>query len=260
MPGTSDNIFADRACSSINPIPVLKDNIIWIWTSGREAIVVDPALSKPVEELLIENEFQLIAILQTHHHSDHIGGTKALLKRWPEAEVIASSEDIERIPFQTISVNDEDVISLMGREVKVIGVKGHTKNHLAFFLPANESCGEPPALFCGDTLFSAGCGRIFEGSPKDMYNSLKKLASLPGETRVYCAHEYTKDNLSWAISLYPNNIELVERYKEVSKLRSNGELSLPSNISIEKRTNLFLRAQNIQELKKLREHKDKWRS
>ena len=254
------DILAEEGPSSINAIPVLNDNIIWIWTVGGKAVVVDPALSKPVENWLREGNFDLAAILQTHHHSDHIGGTKNLLNQWPKAEVIASAGDLERIPFQTISVSDGDEISLLGNQVNIIGVKGHTKAHVAFFLPAKPTSKKTPLLFCGDTLFGAGCGRIFEGSPKDMYLSLQRLSSLPEETEVYCAHEYTEDNLRWARSLYPNDPEIQKRLEKVKRLRAKGLLSLPSKISLEKSTNLFLRAQNLEEFHRLRLHKDNWKS
>ncbi|WP_320674364.1 hydroxyacylglutathione hydrolase [Prochlorococcus sp. MIT 1341] len=253
------DILTEEGPSSVNPIPVLNDNIIWVWTVGKKAVVIDPAIANPVEDWLEQRNYVLTAILQTHHHSDHIGGTKDLMNQWPEAEVIASAADISRIPFQTISVNDGDQISLLNNDVKVIEVSGHTRAHLAYFLPAKASSNLPPVLFCGDTLFGAGCGRLFEGSAKEMFLALKRLGSLPEETEVYCAHEYTEENLRWATSLYPNDEPIKKRLELVKKLRKNGNLSLPSKISLEKETNLFLRAQNIEEFTQLRLHKDTWK-
>ncbi len=242
----------------ISPIPVLKDNIIWVWVSGQEAVVIDPSLTEPVKQWLQDRNLNLIAVLQTHHHSDHIGGTEGLTKTWPKAKVIAAKSDRERIPFQTISVSDGDKISLMESKLTVIDVAAHTKNHIAFYLPTERRAQNQPALFCGDTLFGGGCGRLFEGSPEDMYRALNRLASLPSETRIYCAHEYTEDNLKWASALFPNNNQIKNRLHKVSKLRQQGKLSLPSTLSEEKSTNLFLLAKTSQELGKLRKHKDSW--
>ena len=146
----------------------------------------------------------------------------------------------------------------MKNKLTVIEVAGHTKNHIAYYLPKEETGQQKPALFCGDTLFGGGCGRLFEGSPEDMYKSLKKFSQLPSETRVYCAHEYTEENLRWASSLYPNDTQIKKRLLDVCKLRQKGQLTLPTTISEENSTNLFLRAKTIQELARLRMHKDAW--
>ncbi len=252
------NILTEEGPSSIHPIPVLNDNIIWIWTVRNKAVVIDTAIAGPVETWLKEKNLILTAVLQTHHHSDHIGGTKDLINQWPKAEVIASAADLDRIPFQTISVRDQDQISLLNTKVKVLEVAGHTSAHLAYFLPGSDSSHKVPALFCGDTLFGAGCGRLFEGSPKEMYLALQCLGSLPEQTEVYCAHEYTEENLQWAASLFPNDEKIKKRLELVKVLRKNGQLSLPSKISIEKDTNLFLRAKNIEEFTQLRHNKDNW--
>ena len=240
-------------------LPVLQDNITWIWSLGKEAVVIDPAIAAPVEIWLKNHDLNLIAVLQTHHHSDHIGGTKGLLKLWPKAEVIAAKKDILRIPFQTISVTDGDQITLMNSSLQVIEVPGHTKEHIAFFLPTGSQRSEEAALFCGDTLFGAGCGRLFEGSPEEMYLSLKRLSSLPKETKIYCAHEYTEANLLWATGINPSDKAIKDRLTKVREVRLNGELTLPSNMAIEISTNLFLRAKDSEELSKLRKHKDHWK-
>ena len=148
--------------SSLHALPVLQDNVIWIWVRGAEAVVIDPAVAPPVREWLDERQLSLAAVLQTHHHADHIGGTPELLKRWPEAAVIASAEDRERIPFQTMPVRDGDQITVLGDEVVVLDVAAHTRAHIAFFIPNPEGGEIGPLLFCGDTLFSGGCGRLFE--------------------------------------------------------------------------------------------------
>tara|TARA_Y100001968_G_scaffold62805_1_gene53544 strand:- start:828 stop:1592 length:765 start_codon:yes stop_codon:yes gene_type:complete len=243
---------------NIYPLPVLKDNLIWIWVVKNDAVVIDPSISEPVEAWLKRKDLNLRAILQTHHHEDHIGGTKALIRSWPKTEVIASKKDLIRIPFQTISVIDGTKISLLGYTLEVIEVPGHTNTHIAFYLKGKGDDRKTPALFCGDTLFGGGCGKLFEGSPKNMYISLNRIKSLPLETQIFCAHEYTEGNLRWANSLYPEDIFIKARLQKIIKKRRKGLASLPSNLSIEIKTNLFLRAENIKEFSFLRNHKDNW--
>ena len=245
--------------SSLHALPVLQDNVIWIWVRGAEAVVIDPAVAPPVRAWLEERQLSLAAVLQTHHHADHIGGTPELLQRWPEAEVIASADDRERIPFQTMPVRGGDHVTVLGETVEVMDVAAHTRAHIAFFLPNPKGAEIRPLLFCGDTLFSGGCGRLFEGSAEQMHQALQKLAELPEATQVCCAHEYTEANLQWAVAQQPNNTVLVERYREVRSLRAKGELSLPSSIGLERRTNLFMQASSAAELGVLRSHKDQWR-
>ena len=245
---------------AIAPLPVLQDNIIWIWSCGSEAVVVDPAVAEPVIETLQQKGLTLIAVLQTHHHADHIGGTPDLLRQWPDAAVIASEQDRRRIPFQTQPVAAGTRFTLLGVPVEVIDVRAHTSAHLAFFLP--EGCspgGHPPALFCGDTLFSGGCGRLFEGTPDDMHRALQTLATLPESTRVYCAHEYTEGNLRWAHALKPEDRAIKARLEDVIALRTQHKLTIPSTLAEEHRSNLFLRAQSAAELGRLRQLKDDWK-
>ena len=242
----------------VHALPVLQDNIIWIWVEKNHAVVVDPSIAEPVKEWLNTHHLTLEAVLQTHHHHDHIGGTEELLEEWPQAKVIASKSDIQRIPFQTISVKDEDEISLMGFTVRVISVPGHTSSHIAFIISSKVQENRP-VIFCGDTLFGGGCGRIFEGTSNQMYKALRKINTLPACTQIYPAHEYTLSNLIWASSLFPRDLEITERIKEVRLKREKNIPSLPSSIRVERRTNLFLRAKNIEEFKILREHKDKWK-
>ena len=241
----------------IYALPVLQDNIVWIWVIGSQAVVIDPSVSEPVKNWLSKRGLCLEAILQTHHHDDHIGGTKGLLGHWPCARVIASKSDLKRIPFQTVSVSDGDEISLLGFHLKVLEVPGHTDFHIAFFLFDKQNF-KIPALFSGDTLFSGGCGRLFEGTSEDMYKSLKRINSLPLETEIFCAHEYTEANLKWAISVSPKDYLIEERLKEVQRKIRNGHLSLPTSLSEERKTNLFLRANSLKEFSFLREHKDNW--
>jgi len=242
---------------TIHPIPVLQDNIVWVWVQNCNAVVIDPSISSPVKKWLLEKNLSLKAILQTHHHDDHIGGTKELIKKWPNASVIASKKDFERIPFQTFSVENNDVFCLLDSEVKVIEVNGHTNNHIAFYISKKDK--EYNILFPGDTLFGAGCGRLLEGTPNQMFESLNKLNSLPESTEIYSAHEYTENNLKWALSLRSKDVSIIERLKIVQNKRHNGLPSLPSTISEERKTNLFLRAKNVEEFTMLRRHKDNWK-
>ena len=242
---------------TIYPITVLQDNIVWVWVHNCNAVVVDPSISDPVEKWLLEKELSLKAILQTHHHDDHIGGTQKLIRRWPDARVIASKKELKRIPFQTFSVDDNDIFHLMDSEIKVIEVHGHTNNHIAFYVTKKNA--KYNILFPGDTVFGGGCGRLLEGTPSQMFESLYKLNSLPENTKIYSAHEYTENNLKWALSLKSNDISIIERLKLVQNKRKTGELSLPSTISEERKTNLFLIAENVEKFTMLRRHKDSWK-
>ncbi len=250
-------MFEKKSEFTIHPITVLQDNIVWVWVNNCNAVVVDPSISGPVNKWLLNNNLSLKAILQTHHHEDHIGGTQDLIRRWPDAKVIASKNELKRIPFQTFSVQDNDIFYLFNSKIKVIEVNGHTNNHIAFYISNDNT--KYNILFPGDTLFGAGCGRLLEGSPAQMFESLNKLNSLPENTKIYSAHEYTESNLEWALSLKPNDISIIERLKDVQSTRQKGLPSLPSTILEERKTNLFLRARNIEELKKLRIHKDNWK-
>ena len=244
--------------STLHALPVLRDNVVWVWQRGSDAVVIDPATAAPVRQWLKKLGLTLRAVLQTHHHSDHIGGTLDLLKEWPEADVVASGDDRERIPFQTVSVKGGEHIAVLGTTVEVIDVAAHTRAHIAFSISADSDPTLGPVLFCGDTLFAGGCGRLFEGSADDMYNALQRLNTLPADTKVCCAHEYTESNLRWAAQQRPTDTAIAARLHEVQQRRSRGELSLPSTLALERVSNLFLQANSPKTLAELRQDKDDW--
>jgi hydroxyacylglutathione hydrolase len=233
-------------------IPVLQDNYVFVLQRQGQAAVVDPAVAEPVLAALDQQGLELVAILHTHHHSDHIGGTPGLLARWPDAAVLASRDDQARIPLQTQGLAGGDRFDLLGETVEVLAVPGHTRAHIAYYLPTSGH------LFCGDTLFAGGCGRLFEGSPTQMQASLQLLGQLPEATRVWCAHEYTEGNLRWAAAEAPDDAAIAARLQEVRELRAAGQVTVPSSIGLERRTNLFLRAGSAAELGRLRHSKDQW--
>ena len=234
-------------------IRVLKDNVIWLWRKNKSVVVIDPATPSAVIKYLIENNLHLEAILQTHHHSDHIGGTETLIKKWPEVKVVASAKEKDRIPFQNLSVKNGDKLNILGEKVEIIEVLGHTRSHIAFYIN-----NQHPKLFIGDTLFSGGCGRIFEGTYEQMYASLRKIKSLPSNTLIYCAHEYTKSNLLWALSLKPEDQEIKNKLLQVEKNIALKRLTIPFQLDEEMKINLFLRAKNLKEFCFLRANKDLW--
>ncbi|MCB1664554.1 MAG: hydroxyacylglutathione hydrolase [Pseudomonadales bacterium] len=224
----------------IRPLPAFDDNYIWLLSAGAAsaAVVVDPGDAAPVLRALTEESLTLHAILVTHHHADHTGGIAALKERFPGVRVIGPRS--ARIPSVQEAQFDGDTVEVLGLRFQVLTVPGHTLDHIAYYLPAGDACPNG-ALFCGDTLFSGGCGRMFEGNPDMMLSSLDKLQQLPGQTLVYCAHEYTQANLRFAATVEPGNPDLSVRIREVQTLRNSGKPSLPSNVELERRTNPFLR-------------------
>lgn len=221
---------------TIEPLRAFSDNYIWLLRDNatRYCAVVDPGDAEPVHDWLRRHpDWQLADILVTHHHGDHTGGVAAL-KRSTGCRVLGPADS--DIPALDLPLHDGDTCEVLGRTVQVIGVPGHTLDHLAYFHP-----GEQPWLFSGDTLFAGGCGRLFEGTAQQMYDSLGKLAALPGETRLYCAHEYTLGNLRFACAVEPDNAELHQRLERTEALRARDGISLPSDLACEHATNPFLR-------------------
>ena len=211
-------------------IPAFKDNYIWLLTRGRRAVVVDPGDAAPVAAQLAANGLHLEAILVTHHHADHQGGVRELAARWHPTVYAPASESITG---RTHPLSGGERISILDCPLEVLAVPGHTLGHLAYVASG--------MLFCGDTLFGAGCGRLFEGTPAQMAASLARLAELPDDTAVYCAHEYTTLNLSFARAVEPDNPALAARLARVAAQRAAGLPSVPSTLAEEKATNPFLR-------------------
>lgn len=216
-------------------LPAFTDNYIWMLHDGTDAVVVDPGEAAPVLSALDERHLTLAAILVTHHHGDHVGGVDALRSRLT-GPVYGPKR--ERIPEPFVALADGDSIDLLGLRFEVIEVPGHTAGHIAFFHAGRDGA---PLLFCGDTLFSGGCGRLFEGTADQMHASLERLSSLPGETRVCCAHEYTLSNLKFARAVEPGNAELARYGAQCESLRAAGRPTLPSTIAVERAINPFLR-------------------
>jgi hydroxyacylglutathione hydrolase len=216
----------------ITPVPAFRDNYIWVLHEGGQAVVVDPGDAAPVRAFLHANRLTLAAILNTHHHADHIGGNADLLAEWP-VPVYAPAR--ETVPTATVRLGGGDRVLLPGidAEFEVLDVPGHTAGHIAYVGHG--------VVFCGDTLFACGCGRVFEGTPAQMHESLARLAALPGASRVYCAHEYTASNVRFARAVEPDHAALRRLEAEVAQARAAGRPTVPSTIEAERATNPFLR-------------------
>lgn len=224
----------------IEALPAFTDNYLWLLQDSARQLcaVVDPGDAAPVLQWLNAHPgWKLTDILVTHYHPDHIGGV-AELKANTGARVLGPA--LENIPQRDIALEDNQQVEVLGLNWKIMHVPGHTLGHIAYYHADPLS----PLLLCGDTLFAAGCGRLFEGTPQQMYHSLSRLAALPDATLVYCTHEYTLSNLRFACAVEPENEAVVERFAEVTRLRENDQISLPSTIALEKATNPFLRSES----------------
>ncbi|TFZ08079.1 hydroxyacylglutathione hydrolase [Ramlibacter humi] len=217
------------------PLPAFQDNYLWVLHDGQRALVVDPGDAQPVLSFLRQAGLGLDAILVTHHHPDHVGGVQAV-REATGARVYGPAR--ETIPCADEKLAGGDAIQVLGLSFEVIDVPGHTAGHIAYFA---RPAGEAPILFCGDTMFSGGCGRLFEGTPAQMLHSLDALAALPADTRVCCAHEYTLSNLRFARAVEPANEALADYQRRCEALRAGGEPTLPSTVGEERRINPFLR-------------------
>ncbi len=216
----------------VHAVPAFKDNYLWVIAEGGHAAVVDPGDAGPVEEFLASRRLELTAILATHHHGDHVGGVPALASHW-RCPVFGPAHDGVSGLDRKLGEGDRVQVPGLAVEFSVLDVPGHTAGHIAYV--------NPEAAFVGDTLFACGCGRLFEGTPAQMTDSLDKLAVLPGDTRVYCAHEYTLSNIRFARMVEPGNARLAARAERDAATRARGEATVPSTIDEERATNPFLR-------------------
>ncbi|WP_019674778.1 hydroxyacylglutathione hydrolase [Arsukibacterium perlucidum] len=225
---------------TINPLAAFEDNYIWSLCQPDNpfCIVVDPGDAKPVLAFLKQQQKSLYAILITHHHPDHTGGLAELQQAWPDVRIIGPGAEQTKIPLLTEQVQQGDTVQLppFQTQLQVIDLPGHTLGHIGFY--------SKPYLFCGDTLFSAGCGRLFEGSAAQLHHSLCKLATLPADTQVYCTHEYTLANLRFALTIEPDNQQLKNYQQHCQSLRQQNKPTLPGNLATEQQVNPFLRCEN----------------
>ena len=239
-----------RSLFNVTAIPALKDNYIWVIHDDRHAVIVDPGEAEPVLAFLNAHGLQMDSILSTHRHADHIGGIAALRevynvpvygRRHPGNPRIPGNPHITR----DLREGDKFKLDSFGIEFDIIEVPGHLDDHIAYLAPE--------IMFCGDVLFGAGCGRNFEGSPAQLHHSLQRLALLPDNTSVYCAHEYTAANLRFALACEPNNVEVQQRIAATNKLRAANLPSLPTTIALEKSTNPFLRCSQVEIIRTLQQ-------
>jgi len=239
----------------IIPVPCLKDNYAYLVVCQQTglAAVVDPSEAPPVLAAAEREQVTVHAVWNTHHHHDHVGGNQEVSAAFPGIEIVAHSSDRGRVPAQTRFVEEGDEVALGALRASIIHNPGHTRGAISY-----RVSGAPDALFTGDTMFGAGCGRLFEGSPGDMFTSLGKLTALPPATRVYCGHEYTASNLRFAAAAEPDNAAVAERQRAVEEMRARGEPSVPFTVADELATNPFVRAGSVARLGELRAWKDRF--
>lgn len=223
-------------------IPAFQDNYIWVLVDDdRRCIIVDPGESAPVLQAIEENGWHPQAILLTHHHNDHVGGVPDLVAAFPHLVVYGPAETQDKGTTQVVEEGEN--ILILGYEFSVFATPGHTSGHLCFY--------SKPYIFCGDTLFSGGCGRLFEGTPAQMYQSLQKINALPDDTLICCAHEYTLGNMKFAASILPDDLAILDYYLKVKELRAKNQKTLPVILKNEREINLFLRTDDIDLINKI---------
>ena len=234
----------------VETIRCLEDNFSYILIDqNKNACVIDPSESEPIINFVEKNNIKIKYILNTHHHFDHIGGNKEIKKKY-NAKIVAYKNDLHRIPDVDISLKNNQIWTAENFKSKIIHIPGHTNGHICFFFE-NEKIA-----FTGDTLFSLGCGRIFEGTYEEMYSSLKKLKELPKETKIYCGHEYTLKNSEFCLKYDKNNKRLQKKINEIKNKVNNNIPTVPSTIDDEIACNIFLRTKTLDEFSKLRDLKD----
>lgn len=234
---------------NVTIVPVLKDNYSYILACGGDVAIVDPGEPAPLEIRLAELGLTPRFILNTHHHADHIAGNRQLKKAYG-CTVLGPAADVKRIPDIDQGLGAQDTVQLGDETLRVIETPGHTEGHICFYAEKSKK------LFCGDTLFSMGCGKLLGGSAAQLWSSLQAIASLPDDTEIYCGHEYTQANGQFCQSIEPDNAEIGRRLDMVRKLVANGKPSIPSTLSEEKKTNVFLRARGADDFARLRTLKD----
>lgn len=220
---------------NLTSIPALQDN--YIWTLNDDAgncLIVDPGEAQPVLEKVYANGWKPVAILLTHHHHDHVDGVQTLLKKFPDLTVYGPQETEDK--GASVIVSEGDTVSLLGINFTVFHTPGHTLGHISYY--------SSPYLFCGDTIFSGGCGRLFEGTAEQMFESFQKLDQLPGETLICCAHEYTLSNFKFAAAILPHDPQIMGEYLKIKELRAKNGISLPTKLAHERQINLFFRTQD----------------
>lgn len=221
---------------NLNSIPAFQDNYIWVLTNNEgHCAIVDPGDAAPVLKAIAAHGWVPEAILLTHHHQDHVGGVQELVRHFPQIVVYGPAETQDK--GTTCVVEDGDTALVLGHEFSVFATPGHTLGHICYF--------SHPYLFCGDTLFSGGCGRLFEGTAYQMYQSLKKISALPDDTLICCAHEYTLANIKFSLSILPQDSSLNEYYRKVNELRVKKQMTLPVTLKNERQNNIFLRTDDI---------------
>ena len=239
---------------SITALPAFQDNYIWaLENTARDLCVVDPGDPQPVIDYVESHGGRLEAILITHHHPDHTGGISTLVEKYA-CEVIGPNNP--SIAGITRHVKQGDTLEVIGQSFTVWEVPGHTLDHIAFATDARPADSVPPRVFSGDTLFAGGCGRLFEGSPEDMFSSMAAIAKLPDETKRYCAHEYTLSNARFAVTVEPDNQALLDYVVEAKTLREQGVPTVPTTVAGEKAANPFMRAETAKRLGEIRAAKD----
>ena len=235
-------------------IPVLSDNYVWLVhePESGETVVIDPSVAEPVLAAAARRGWRITQIWNTHWHPDHTGGN-AGIKAATGCTITGPAGETAKIPTLDVTVSEGDRTMLGAIEAQVIEVPAHTAGHIAYHLPSEG------AVFVGDTLFAMGCGRLFEGTPEQMFANMRRLGALPGETRVYCAHEYTQSNGRYALVAEPDNAAIASRMREVDAARAAGEATVPTTIALERATNPFMRARDAAELAERRAAKDNFR-
>lgn len=230
-------------------VPILSDNYSYILEKNGDVAVIDPGQPEPIINELKNRVLTPNIILNTHHHSDHIAGNKAIMDQYG-ATLIAPEKDFHRIPNIDISVKEGSPLTFSSEKIQILETPGHTNGHICYYLP------ESKIIFAGDLIFAMGCGRAFEGTPEELFNSLQKIKALPLETQIYCGHEYTLANAEFCLSIEPDNVDLIARHKIVKQYRDNNLPTIPTTLEEELKTNVFLRAENASTFADIRAKKD----